>query len=55
MIGTTITDWEAVEGAYYTGAGSGEMIWFLVSVALCVIPLIVGSKHELDAYRKLKK
>lgn len=53
-MGTSITDWAAVEGAYYTGAGGGEMIWFIIALALCVLALVVGSKHELDAYKKLK-
>lgn len=54
-MGTTITDWAAVEGAYYTGAGGSEMIWFIIAVVLCIASLVVGSKHELDAYKKLKK
>ena len=54
-MGTSITDWSAVSAEYYTGAGGGEALWVIVAIALCIIPLIVGSKHELDAYKKLKK
>ena len=54
-MGTEIKDWAAVEGAYYTGYGSAEMFWLLLAVVLCILALIVGSKHELDAYKKLKK
>ncbi len=54
-MGTHIKDWAAVEGAYYTGHGSGEVVWLLIAIALCVVPLVVGSRHELDAYKKLKK
>lgn len=54
-MGTSITDWAAVEGAYYTGYGGGEAFWLIVAIVLCIIPLIVGSRHELDAYKKLKK
>ena len=55
MIGTSITDWSTVEGAMYAGAGGGEMIWLIISVVLCIASLVVGNKHELDAYKKLKK
>jgi len=54
-MGTTITDWSTVEGAYYTGASGGEFIWLIVAVALTVIPLVVGNKHEHETYKKLKK
>lgn len=54
-MGTSITDWATVEGAMYVGAGGGEWFWLIISVALTVIPLVIGNKHELDAYKKLKK
>lgn len=54
-MGTSIDDWANVAGAYYTGAGSSEMFWLIVSAALCVIALVVGAKHELDAYAKAEK
>ena len=54
-MGTTITDWSAVDGAYYVGHGSSEMLWLIVAIILTVVPLIVGSRHELEAYKKLKK
>ena len=44
-------DWSAVEGAYYAAIGS-EWVWLGISVACCVVALVVGSKHELDAYRR---
>lgn len=53
-MGTSITDWSTVTAEYYTGPGA-EGLWVFVAIALCVVPLIVGSKHELDAYKKLKK
>jgi hypothetical protein len=53
-MGTSITDWSTVTAEYYTGPGT-EALWVFVAIALCVIPLVVGSKHELDAYKKLKK
>ncbi|MEO1538221.1 MAG: hypothetical protein AAFR73_10865 [Pseudomonadota bacterium] len=54
-MGTTITDWSTVAAEYYTGAGGGEVFWLLVSIIMCIVPLVIGSKHELDAYKKLKK
>ena len=53
LTGTTITDWSQVEGAYYAGAGT-EGVWLLVSVALCVLSLFVGLRHERIAYRKTR-
>lgn len=63
-MGTDITSWDAFiagmgseggpSGAYYVGYGSGEVIWLLVAIVLCVVPLIVGSRHELDAYKKVQ-
>lgn len=40
----------------YMGAGtSWEMIWTLLAAGICVLALISGSRHELDAYKKLRK
>lgn len=43
--------WNNVEGAYYSALGA-ETFWFLVSVVVCVVALIVGARHELDAYKR---
>jgi hypothetical protein len=51
MIGTEITDWAAVEGAYYAGMGS-EAIWLGISLVLCVGALVLGAMHEKAAYKK---
>ena len=51
MIGTDITDWAAVEGAYYAGMGS-EAIWLFLSMILCVGALVLGALHEKEAYKK---
>lgn len=53
LIGTSITDWSTVEGAYYAGQGT-EAIWLALSLVLCVISLVAGSRHERAAYRKAK-
>lgn len=44
--------WTGFEGAYYVGAGSGEVIWTLISAALCVLAIVLGAAHELRSYRK---
>jgi hypothetical protein len=51
MIGTDITDWAAVDGAYYAGLGS-EAIWLAVSILLVVGSLVIGAMHEKAAYSK---
>ena len=43
--------WNNVEGAYYSAAGA-ETFWVLASVAICVVALYMGAKHELDAYKR---
>lgn len=44
--------WDAVkDAAYYAGAG-GELIWLLISIALCLAALWVGHKHESKANSK---
>lgn len=52
-MGSAFDTWNDIAGAMYMGAGtSWEYTWLLVSIALCVIPLIVGSIHEKGAYRR---
>jgi hypothetical protein len=51
MIGTDITDWAAVEGAYYAGMGS-EALWLVLSIILVVGSLVLGALHEKAAYKK---
>lgn len=51
MIGTDITNWAAVEGAYYAGMGS-EGIWLALSIILVVGSLVMGARHESQAYKK---
>lgn len=55
-MGSHFDNWDAVEGAIYMGANtSWEGIWVVVAAACCVLALVVGSKHELDAYKKMDK
>ena len=52
-MGSAFESWDAVEGAYYMGAGtSWEVIWLVVSIVMCIVALIAGSRHEKEAYKK---
>ena len=52
-MGFNLDSWNEFAGALFMGAGTSMTgIWTLVSVVCCVIALVVGSKHELDAYRR---
>lgn len=54
-MGSAFSDWALFEGPTYMGANtSAEVIWTLVAATCCVAALIVGSRHELDAYKRLK-
>jgi len=55
-MGSAFESWTGVDGAYYMGAGSSwETIWLVLSIAMCVLALWIGSKHELDAYREAER
>lgn len=55
-MGSQFSDWAEATGPIYMGANSSmEVVWTLVAVAICVISIISGSRHELDAYKRLKK
>ena len=52
-MGFDIANWDAVEGALYMGAHTNwEVIWTLIAALVCIWALVVGSRHELDAYKK---
>ena len=52
-MGIGIDTWNEIAGPLYMGANTSmEVVWTLVSAGLCILALIVGSKHELDAYKK---
>lgn len=55
-MGSQFTDWAQATGPIYMGAnGTMEVVWTAVAMGLCVIALVVGSRHELDAYKRLRK
>ena len=46
-MGSSITNWEGVSGAIFTGAGSAMPgIWVWVAIAACVIPLIISAMRD---------
>lgn len=54
-MGSQINDWAEATGVIYMGANSSwEVIWTLLAAALCIVALVIGSKHELDAYNRVK-
>ena len=55
-MGSAFSNWEEFTGPIYMGAGTGwEVFWTLVAAALCVGALVMGSRHEKDAYKRLKE
>ena len=51
-----LANWDAATGPLYMGANSSaEVIWTVLAAGICVWALIMGSRHELDAYKKMKK
>lgn len=54
-MGSAYSNWEEFTGPIYMGANtSWEVLWFVISAALCLLALIGGARHELDAYKRLK-
>ena len=52
-MGFGIETWNEIAGPIYMGANTSmEVVWTALSVVACVVALIAGSKHELDAYKK---
>ncbi len=58
MIGAPFDgNWDvAVEaaGAMYPAAGSGELLWVIISAALCGLAIIIGGIQEGAAYRRME-
>lgn len=55
-MGSAFSDWALFEGPTYMGANSSwEVIWTLVAAGCCVVALVIGSRHELDAYKRMKE
>lgn len=50
-----LANWDAATGPLYMGANtSWEVIWTILAAVLCIWAIVMGSRHELDAYEKMK-
>lgn len=47
--------WDGVTGAFYTGYGSVEGLWLLLMLAMIVVAIVLGWRHEEHAYKATKK
>lgn len=45
------TTWDGITGAFYAGYGSVEALWLLACLALIVIAILFGWRHEEHAYK----
>ena len=46
--------WNDVAGALFM-AQDYTGVWTAISVVCCVIALVMGARHELDAYKKAER
>ena len=56
MVGAPEATWTemlAIQSAYYTGYGSGELFWTVVAAAICVIAIVVGMVQESRSFKKM--
>lgn len=51
----TAGTWDGFEGAFYTGLGSGELLWLIVTMMLLAVAIWLGNKHEKQAYDAVSK
>lgn len=51
----TAGTWDGFAGAYYTGFGSTETLWLIVSIAMIVLAIWLGGRHEKEAYEAVEK
>lgn len=49
------TTWNGITGAIYTGYGSVEGLWLAACIALVVIAVFFGWRHEDHAYKAAGK
>lgn len=50
-----VSSWQGITGAIYTGAGSVEWLWIVLSLACVIVAIIGGWRHEKHAYSAIKK
>ncbi len=45
--------WTGVDGTYFAGAGGASpTVWLIISMALCVLAMVIGARHEKESYKK---
>ncbi len=50
-----MNSWEGVTGAIYTGFGHAEAIWLLIAMAMVVLAIWKGWRHEKHAYEAVDR
>ncbi|MXN17827.1 hypothetical protein GR170_08275 [Pseudooceanicola sp. GBMRC 2024] len=49
------TSWNGITGAVYAGYGSSEALWLILCLAMVVVAIFFGWKHEEHAYKATRK
>ncbi len=49
------TSWDGITGAIYAGYGSVEGLWLLLVLAMVVMAIVFGWRHEEHAYKATEK
>ncbi|WP_157789776.1 MULTISPECIES: hypothetical protein [Roseobacteraceae] len=48
------TSWDGITGAIYAGYGSVEGLWLALVLAMVVVAVVLGWRHEKHAYNAVK-
>ena len=46
-----VDSWEGAAAIFNSAGSTGVTIWFLITIALCIIPVIAAIKHDNKADR----
>lgn len=49
------SSWDGITGAIFTGFGSSEGLWLLITLAMVATALFFGWRHEKHAYESVGK
>ncbi len=55
-MGSPVTSgtWDGFQGAFYTGVGNGELLWLLATMVLLIVAVVLGARHEQEAYEAVE-